>query len=168
MAKAKELNLRTKPRKKASGLTPAPPRLATSALFATRGGSLGLAGGSATEVIARLEEGFPFKFLDNFRRSTDLPMETIAEAVRIPPRTLSRRRAEGRLRPDESERLLRVSTVFEKAVALFDGDRDGALQWLRSPQRGLGGQTPLDFARTEVGAAEVHDLIGRLEHGVYT
>ncbi len=72
----------------------------------------------------------------------------------------------GRLAPDESERLLRVSMLFEKAVDLFDGDVAEATRWLRSPQRGLGGPSPLEFARTEVGAREVENLIGRLEHGV--
>jgi uncharacterized protein (DUF2384 family) len=34
--------------------------------------------------------------------------------------------------------------------------------------RALGGRSPLDFAQTEPGAREVENVIGRLEHGVFS
>ena len=132
------------------------------------GGSLGLNVTSAAGVIEKINAGFPVRHLDAFAKVTELPVETVAAVVRIPSRTLSRRRVEGRLRPDESERLLRVSTLFDKAVALFEGDNGSALRWLQTSQPGLGGAVPFEFAKTEVGAREVEDLIGRLEHGVFT
>jgi putative toxin-antitoxin system antitoxin component (TIGR02293 family) len=137
-------------------------------VYNVRGGSLGMKADAAIKVIEQVNRGFPFKFINNLQRSTELPLETIAEAVRIPSRTLSRRKAEGKLQPDESERLFRLSVLFERAVNLFEGDKAAAMQWLRTPQPALGGERPLDFARTEIGAGEVQDLIGRLEHGVYT
>jgi putative toxin-antitoxin system antitoxin component (TIGR02293 family) len=136
--------------------------------FSTRGGSIGLKDGRTIKVIETIKAGLPYKSIETFHEHTDLPVQTIAEAVQIPPRTLIRRKAKGKFQPDESERLLRMSTVFEKAVELFEGDRDAAMRWLRTPQPALGNATPFDFARTEVGAREVEDLIGRLEHGVYT
>ena len=45
---------------------------------------------------------------------------------------------------------------------------NNARQWLTSPQYGLGGAVPLEYAETEVGAREVEDLLGRIEHGVYS
>lgn len=97
-----------------------------------------------------------------------IPLTQIAEIIGTPPRTLARRKAAGRLSADESEKLLRLSAVFENALELFDGDRSEALTWLASPKRELENQTPLDYARTEVGAREVENLIGRLEHGVFS
>jgi uncharacterized protein (DUF2384 family) len=32
----------------------------------------------------------------------------------------------------------------------------------------LGWRTPIDFAQTEPGAREVENLIGRIEHGVFS
>ena len=78
----------------------------------------------------------------------------------------SRRKSKGKFTPEESERLLRLGTVFEQAVELFEGDRAAALRWLTAPRKALEGKTPLAYARTELGAREVEDLIGRLEHGV--
>ena len=60
------------------------------------------------------------------------------------------------------------STMLDKAVKLFEGDVKGAKRWLRAPKLALGGKTPLDLASTETGARQVEDLIGRLEHGVFT
>jgi len=80
-------------------------------------------------------------------------------------RTLSRRQREGRLARDESDRVLRAAKIFDLTVELFEGDSDGAREWLLLPQYGLGGQRPVNFARTEVGAREVENLIGRLEWG---
>jgi putative toxin-antitoxin system antitoxin component (TIGR02293 family) len=99
---------------------------------------------------------------------TGFAPSAIATAIDIPERTLARRRATGRLAPDESERLFRISTVFEKAVALFEGDVPAAINWLTTPKRAIGHQTPWDYSRFEPGAREVENLIGRLEHGVFT
>ena len=92
----------------------------------------------------------------------------MAELVQIKPRTLDRRKNEGRLQPDESDRLLRAAKVFGKAIALFEGDVPFAKEWLSSRQAALGGAVPLEMAKTDVGAREVEDLIGRLEHGVFS
>jgi putative toxin-antitoxin system antitoxin component (TIGR02293 family) len=64
--------------------------------------------------------------------------------------------------------LLRVSSLFEKSVDLFEGDVAAAVNWLTSPKKALNRQTPLLYARTEVGAREVEDLIGRLDHGIFS
>ncbi len=67
-----------------------------------------------------------------------------------------------------AEQLLRVDRIIGCSLELFEGDRDGAVEWLLSSQPALGGASPMDVAKTEVGAREVEDLIGRLEHGVYS
>ena len=73
---------------------------------------------------------------------------------------------EGRLRPDESDRLVRAARVFSLAVGLFDGDLEAARSWLTHPLPALSGSTPWDYAATEIGAREVENLIGRLEYGI--
>ena len=119
-------------------------------------------------LIGRVEEGFPYRALERFRGNVGLSREAVAELVGIKPRTLDRRREGGRLRPEESDRLLRASRVFGKTLALFEGDVEAAMAWFRSPQRALGGAAPLDVAKTEIGAREVEGLVGRLEHGVFS
>ncbi len=132
----------------------------------SRGRSLGLRTDDSVKLVHMVQEGFTFAKLRTFHRASGLPLERIARAASIPKRTLTRRQAEGRLHPDESDRLLRVARVFDLAVDLFEGDVTAARQWIERPQVGLGGAQPLEFASTDIGAREVEKLIIRLEHGV--
>lgn len=129
---------------------------------------LGLDPMDTPRLVERVEEGLSFGELERLRQNMGLSMDEMAELVQIRPRTLDRRKKEGRLHPEESDRLLRASRVFGRAIVLFEGDGEGALRWLSSPQRALGRAVPLEMARTEVGAREVEGLIGRLEHGVFS
>jgi len=123
---------------------------------------------SVPDLIREVMRGFSYRSLITFESNSGLSLQTLADIIGIPERTLARRKASGRLAPEESERLLRLSSIFEKAVELFEGDVSGAVNWLTMPKRALEGQTPLQYARTEVGAREVENLIGRLEHGVFS
>jgi putative toxin-antitoxin system antitoxin component (TIGR02293 family) len=67
-----------------------------------------------------------------------------------------------------SKRLLRLSSLFEKCVDLYEGDVAAAVNWLTSPKKALNRQTPLLYARTESRAREVGALIGRLDQGIFS
>lgn len=127
---------------------------------------LGLRKTDPLSLAAAVRRGFTYRAFDRFARETDLALSVLGELIQIPGRTLVRRKADGRLQPEESDRLLRASRIFGLAIDLFEGERSAALQWLSSPQRALGDATPMDLIQTDVGAREVENLIGRLEHGI--
>ena len=129
---------------------------------------LGFRLSSTARIIKRVEEGFSFQALERFQRNTQIPTSDLADVVDIKLRTLRRRKEEGRLEPDESDRLLRLSRVFAQALELFEGDAAAARRWFYTPARALGGERPISFARTELGSREVEALIDRLEQGVLT
>lgn len=136
--------------------------------YRVRGASLGLTAGNTAELIQQVERGFSFKALHALESNSGISGSLLASIVGIPKRTLARRKTAAKLTPDESERLLRLSTVFEKAVELFEGDIAAAVQWLTTPKKTFGNASPLIYSRTELGAREVENLIGRLEHGVFS
>lgn len=127
---------------------------------------LGLKAVETPELLKRIKEGLGYNSWENFIRNTDLRKEDAIGLVQISPRTLSRRKEEGRLHPDESDRLIRAARIFALTTELFDGDIDSARSWLTARQPALGGSTPIEYASTEIGAREVEALIGRLEHGI--
>jgi putative toxin-antitoxin system antitoxin component (TIGR02293 family) len=135
--------------------------------YKTAGSSLGLAADSTPGLIRELHRGLPFGSLEFLSSESGIPISEIAPLVGIPPRTLARRKVSGRLAPAESERLLRISRIFELAVGLFNGIAADGVVWLRTPRRTLAGSSPLAYSTTEVGAREVENLIGQLEHGVF-
>jgi putative toxin-antitoxin system antitoxin component (TIGR02293 family) len=131
-------------------------------------GALGIGTSDSLRIARLVRAGLPFSRLARFQKASTLPWERITRLVSIPQRTLTRRQSEGRLRPDESDRVWRASRIFDLAVDLFEGDVAGARRWLETPQPALGGEIPLEVAATEAGARAVENLIGRLEDGVFT
>jgi len=129
---------------------------------------LGLETFDARDLLSAVRRGFSYRTFERFRRNTALPVERVLALINMPRRTMTRRKRERRLHADESDRLLRASRMFGKALALFEGDRDAANEWLTTAQPALGGTVPLDLAESEIGALEVERLIGRLEHGVFS
>jgi putative toxin-antitoxin system antitoxin component (TIGR02293 family) len=127
---------------------------------------LGLRTYEPLELFEQVRKGLRCSTFVRFQRNTNLSAKALAVLTQIPPRTLARRKAEGKLDPGESDRLLRASRVFGRALELFEGDNEAAGGWLSSPQPALGGRVPLELAQSEVGAHEVENLIGRLEHGI--
>jgi putative toxin-antitoxin system antitoxin component (TIGR02293 family) len=129
---------------------------------------LGLRSSDLRELLRSVERGLPFKALEHFTQAAPLTLPQILDLVQISPRTLARRKHEGRLLRDESDRLLRIARLMAKVIDLFDGNRHAAASWLQAPQIALGGAVALDMARTELGAREVETLVDRLEHGVFS
>jgi putative toxin-antitoxin system antitoxin component (TIGR02293 family) len=119
-------------------------------------------------LLAAVEKGFTWKTFERFVKNLGLPTEQVADFLGIPKRTLARRKNEGRLKPDESDKLLRLARVFGSSLDLFDGNRESAVLWLTDINIALGGVAPLDFARTHIGAEEVENLVGQIQHGLFS
>ena len=119
-------------------------------------------------MVDRILAGLPVEEFDTLREMLGLSVDQMAAKIGVSVATLSRRRAKKQaLDRDHSDRLMRYARLYWQAVDYFEGDAATARDWLARPARGLSGRSPLEFAETEMGAREVEDLIGRLEHGVY-
>lgn len=129
---------------------------------------IGLRSEDPIGIFKSVQRGLRFSALERFQKNSGLSTADLADAVVITARTLARRKEQGRLDPEESDRLLRIARVFGKALELFEGDAGQAREWLSGPQRALGGERPIILARTDLGAREVEALADRLEHGVVT
>ena len=119
------------------------------------------------DLVRAIEGGLPISALHRFQTESTLPMPRVLRLVRIPARTYARRREEGRLSAEESDRLMRVTRLFASVTTLFGGDVTAAVEWLSKPLRALGGAIPLDIAETETGSHELERVIQQLEHGVF-
>jgi len=133
-----------------------------------RGHTVGLRSNNLQHLLGRIAAGLPYHAVERLQAKSGLSLTDVARVTGIPLRTMSRRRDSGRLKPAESERLLRLTFLFEQAVDLFEGDANAVRSWLETPNAALHGDTPLRLAETEIGAREVENLIGRLEHGVFS
>ena len=114
--------------------------------------------------ISAIKAGLPYQSLSNLSEELGVSVTELAQVIQVAPRTLQRRKQEGAFAPDESDRLFRIMRLLERAQEVIGPEGPA---WLTSPKRFLGGATPLAFADTEVGAWEVFQALGRLEHGVF-
>jgi len=119
-----------------------------------------------TQLIQSIEDGLPISDFKKLQGSLDLPDKDLAKYIRIPKSTLALRKKRGKFSFEESERLLRLQRLFEKALGVFKS-AELAKKWLKQDAYGLGDIPPLEYAATEIGAREVEDLLGRIEHGVF-
>lgn len=118
-------------------------------------------------LVQAIQAGLPVKELEDLQESLGVPMETLFPLLGISKATHHRRKASGKLDASVSDRVVRFARLMGKAIEVMES-RENARLWLNSPQIGLGGAVPLDFAATEVGAREVENLLGRIEYGVYS
>jgi putative toxin-antitoxin system antitoxin component (TIGR02293 family) len=87
--------------------------------------------------------------------------------LHMPARTWARRKQAGTFDMLESDRIARLGRLIKRASKVLGGQH-AARTWLTTPNRALRGRTPFAAADTETGAEAVFDLLGRLEHGVFT
>jgi putative toxin-antitoxin system antitoxin component (TIGR02293 family) len=87
-----------------------------------------------------------------------------AYKFKVVPRATWKRRSK-RLSVEESEKTERLARVLAAAEYVWD-DREQSREWMSKAHRELNGQSPLDAARTELGARRVEDLLDKLFFGL--
>ena len=90
----------------------------------------------------------------------------LAGIVGIPRQTMLRRLRNGTLKRHEADRVVAVAKAYNKALDFFEHRHEAALRWMKRPNIGLGGETPLEHADTVTGANDVVVLLHRIEHGI--
>lgn len=119
------------------------------------------------ETVECIRAGLPMVEFEALQELLGLGAEELAGHLAISRSTLIRRRKSRRLDAQESDRLLRYARLYARAENVL-GDAEAARGWLKQPARALDYTTPLHFAETEAGAREVENLLGRIEHGVFS
>lgn len=122
---------------------------------------------NAPETVATIRAGLPMVEFEALQELLGLGAEELAKHLCISRSTLIRRRKTGRLDMQESDRLLRYARLYARAVEVLGGAAS-AREWLCAPARALGYVSPLEFSETEAGAREAENLLGRIEHGVFS
>ena len=120
------------------------------------------------EMISMIKKGLPAETVVTLSTSLDMSIKATAELTNIAESTLARRRREkGKLRASESDRVVRIARLRDRAVVVLE-EEQRANRWFKTPLKALHGCTPLEYAESELGAQEVMNLLGRLEHGVFS
>jgi len=122
----------------------------------------------ADDLAQLVRKGLPASSVTALAEKLDMGNNVLSRKLGIPQRTLTRRLSQrSRLTAAESDRTVRFARVYASAVEMI-GNEDKAVEWLRTPNRALGGERPFDQLDTDLGAREVEDILGRIAYGVYS
>ena len=92
---------------------------------------------------------------------------TEVDSLVIPLRTLQHRRSRHeKLTVEESDRVLRLMRLLSQAESVY-GSRERALAWFRRSHPRLGGRTPLEMLKTDMGSRIVEDLLVQIDEGMF-
>ena len=141
--------------------------ISTETLIKTLGGPTVLKRGIATlqDLHRLVEAGLPYAALEKIMQRFQLGRGEVEFLLQVPARTMARRKQSRRLHRDESDRLMRLARLAAQATQVFGAEEKAAI-WLHRPNRALGQAIPLHLLGTDVGAKQVEELLGRIEHGV--
>jgi len=121
----------------------------------------------AADLESAVLHGLPAAAVRALAEHTMSSLSLLQEVTHLDKSTFRRReRTKARLRPDESDRLVRVARIAALSAEAM-GAEDG-IAWLHEPNTALGNRVPLRMLETEVGARLVEDVLMRIQHGVYS
>ena len=116
---------------------------------------------NVTDLRHTVEAGLPVRSLDAVAKHVARNDRDAAELKhRVVPKTTLHRRT--RLTLEEGQRLERLARMTVLAEHVWE-DADLAHEFLTSAQPQLGGERPVEMARSDLGTREVEDLLLRLE-----
>lgn len=117
------------------------------------------------QMVQRAHHGVPASCFFDILSFSGLTREELSGFLDLSFKTIQRYQKDGkRLNALNSEQLLKMITVYQKAEEIF-GDLQSFNRWLRKPAIGLGNKEPLKYLQTPGGIDLIMDELRRIEHG---
>ncbi len=121
---------------------------------------------SRIDFIHLSREGVPMHTLNRIMEYTSLTIKEISELLPVSERQLSRYDPDHILRKDISSHLIQLVALFERGYEVFGEEKFKI--WVRTENRALGNNKPIDILDTPIGIEMIQDILGRIEHGVHS
>ena len=123
---------------------------------------------SPFDFIRIANRGINANVIHNFRDYFALPLELTAHLLNISEPTIYRwTKANRMLDRNISVNLFEITALFLYGSEVL-GRQDHFFKWLNLPNTALGGMEPRELVEIPGGVSKVRDLLGRIEHGVYS
>lgn len=114
------------------------------------------------------EKGISPTFLVHLMERFSLEKSLMADLVGVSMRTLFKWiKSDKSLTQSYSVKVLEMADLFLYGESIFKS-REDFLSWIKSPNTALGGMAPAKLMSMPEGLSKVRDLLGRIEHGVYS
>ena len=122
---------------------------------------------TSIEKMDLVEEGISKKALENLKNNAELDYDQLAEMLNVARATLINKKGNAKFNHDVSDKILGLADIYSYGYEVFE-DRDRFNEWIFRKNQALGNQTPFDLLHNSFGREEVKNLIGRIDHGIYS
>ncbi len=98
---------------------------------------------------------------------TGLNLTEFSALLPVSKRTIEKSKDEDLLSPVVSDRVLQIASLYQHGADVL-GDVDIFKDWLNTPLIAIAGKQPIEFMNNDTGISIIHDLLGRIAHGIYS
>lgn len=119
------------------------------------------------DLLNLARKGISKKALLALAKQISLTIEEIANVLHISERTLQRYTPSTLIKTEYTDRAIELAKLYERGIEVL-GSQQAFNGWLRHPNYALRNQIPLNLLDTSIGFTMVLDVLGRIEHGVFS
>lgn len=123
---------------------------------------------SSFDFLHIARKGVNANVIRNFREGFNLTLEDTARMLNTSEPTLYRwTRLNKKLDSNFTIKLFEITDLFLYGTEVF-GNQENFFKWLNLPNMALGGIEPQELIEIPEGISKIRDILGRIEHGVYS
>jgi len=115
--------------------------------------------------LAWLHKGVSKKDLEGFKEAAGLDYDALATLLTVTRATLINKKGTEKFSVTIAERIIALVDLYATGYAVF-GSAPAFHDWMKLPNKALGGQAPIGVSVNQFGREEVKNLLGRMEHGI--
>lgn len=129
--------------------------------------SRGIEVDSPRDYIKLSRKGLSFRQLKEILEYTNISLEQLGGIISLSNKEMTKYSDNEILRTDVSAHLIQIVELYKKGYEVLES-KDNFQTWMNSEIRVLEYQKPVDLLDTPFGLQDVINVLGRLEHGVYS
>lgn len=123
---------------------------------------------SPFDFINIATKGLNANVIKNFRTYFNLSLQATAEMLNVSEPSIYRwTKANKKLERNLSIKLFEISNLFLYGAEIF-GSKEAFFKWLSLPNTAFGGMQPQELIEIPEGVSKIKDILGRIDHGVYS
>lgn len=119
------------------------------------------------DLVSVARKGISKRNLLALAKKLYLTIEEISDVLHISERTLQRYEPSTLIKTEHADRAIELAKLYERGASVL-GSYEAFNRWLRQSNYALKNQVPLTLLDTSIGFTLVLDVLGRIEHGVFS
>ena len=119
------------------------------------------------DLLQLARKGISKKALVALAKKVSLTLEEIATVLHISERTLQRYTPTTLVKTEYADKAIELARLYERGIEVL-GSEKAFSGWIKTPNLALGGEIPFNLLDTRIGFKMILDILGRIEHGVFS